>query len=123
MQGRLFIDLERELRSIPGEAATRTRIGRLYYGVYLEYRQFCEEHLGFNRHRLAREHQAVKNLIAAIDPGAAAILQGLRMARNQADYDLDLDARAIDEILEASLVSAMTLMSSLNDLRDRFTPA
>lgn len=122
MSGQQFLDLEVELRAIPGEASKRTRIGRLYYGVYLEYRQSCEDFLSFDRSRLAREHQVVKSLVSSINPDAADILNSLRIARNRADYDLDTDQALIDVLLEASLASVGIAMSQLADLRSQYEP-
>lgn len=101
MRGRDFLDIAVEMAALGGEAWDRARIGRLYYGVYLEYRQYCEEHLGFSRARMAREHQVIANLIAHNAPHAAEDLRELRIARNQADYDMDIATediadRAID---------------------------
>jgi hypothetical protein len=118
MRGQEFLNIARSLESISGEAADRTRIGRLYYGVYLEYRQYCEDALGFRRERMAREHQAVYSLISQIDVFLAADLRELRHARNQADYDLDVIPTDIaDRVIDAQRL-ARHLMRRLAELRD-----
>lgn len=117
MTGEEFLHLERELRKIPGEAAARTRIGRLYYGVYLEYRTFCENFLSFDRRKLAREHQAVRNLIVPIDAAAADILPNLRVARNRADDDLDINAETVNVLLAESVTAAQLAVTRLAKLR------
>jgi hypothetical protein len=118
--GKEFLRLEEKLRNISGEAAARTRIGRLYYGVYLEYRAFCEDFLAFSRQNLAQEHQIVRNLIVPIDTHAADILQNLRVARNQADYNLDIDAKTIDVLLNDSVTAADLAMVRLTRMRSNY---
>ncbi|HWV24768.1 MAG TPA: hypothetical protein VNZ58_11310 [Thermomicrobiales bacterium] len=101
-----------------GEEWDRTRIGRLYYGVFLEFRQFAEDTLGFNRLNLAREHRVISDLLSSLDPSAADDLKLLRIYRNQADYDVELPPEEIAGILTVSMHIADSLMARLEKLRD-----
>jgi hypothetical protein len=100
-----------------GEEWDRTRIGRIYYGVYLEYRAFAEERLGFNRHNLAREHRIVADLLQSLDPDTAEDLRTLRILRNQADYDLHLSPEVIATRLATAVPLAQSMMVRLAALR------
>lgn len=42
--GARFLEIAESLSQVEDEAWTRTTIRRMYYGVYLEYRQHCESH-------------------------------------------------------------------------------
>lgn len=59
IQGRDLLTVVELLESVETEAAMRTQIGRFYYAVFLEVRDWCERNLGYSRVRLAREHQAL----------------------------------------------------------------
>ena len=118
MRGEQFLRVADELGAFSGEEWDRTRIGRLYYGVYLEYRAFAEDRLGFNRLNLAREHRVVADLIRSHDSTVADdLLRELRFSRNQADYDLDTPADVIAERLTTAEPLARALMQRLDELR------
>lgn len=116
MEGRRFLTVAEILAEYEGEEYDRTRIGRLYYGTWLEARSYCEEHLGYRREKMAREHRVIASLLGAIDPTLEVELRLLRQARNQADYDMDLSARNIDGILRTASLSSARILSRLDDL-------
>lgn len=66
IQGRDLLTVVKVLERVETEAAMRTQVGRLYYAVFLEVRSWCEASLGYSRIRLAREHQAVANLLSSL---------------------------------------------------------
>lgn len=117
MRGEQFLRVADELGAFSGEEWDRTRIGRLYYGVYLEYRAFAEDRLGFNRLNLAREHRVVADLIRSHDSTVADDLTALRILRNQADYDLDIPAGVMAERVATAEPLARSLMQRLVELR------
>lgn len=117
MRGQEFLDIAHDLEHFEGEAWDRTRIGRLYYGVYLEFRQFCEDRLGFSRQHMAREHSAVIHLISALNTEASENLNELRIIRNQADYDLEWSRKDIAGRARAAAILATSLMNQLMVLR------
>lgn len=47
MEGRSFLAVAEALATYEGEEFVRARIGRLYYGTWLEARSFCELHFGY----------------------------------------------------------------------------
>lgn len=114
--GRQFLEVAEALADRTDEAFVRTRIGRLYYGTWLEARSFCESRLGYSRKGLAREHRAVASLLGTIDPTLEGELRDLRVARNQADYDNQLPAEHFDQLLEAVVVSSAWILSRLDEL-------
>lgn len=116
MRGLSFLEVAEMLGQHPGEAWHRTRIGRLYYGVYLEYRQFCIERMGFIPRKFASEHRVVNDLIRARDQNLGNLLRELREARNQADYDLETPPDEIARLLATSVMLASTLMIRLDTL-------
>lgn len=75
------------LEGVDTEAGMRTQVSRLYYAVFLEVRSWCEVNLGYSRVRLAREHQALANLLSSVDPHLVDYMWMLRVSRNAADYD------------------------------------
>lgn len=94
----------------PSEAAMRTQIGRLYCAAFLEARRWCENHLGYSRVKMAREHQVLANLLAGIDPELHVSLRALRETRNAADYDDHLTpAQVADLLIYARGLAAVTL--------------
>ena len=116
MRGVDFLDVEKTLRGYDGEAFLRTRIGRLYYGAFLETRRYCELRLGYSRLRMAREHQAIANLLRGIDPVLADALSELRQSRNVADYDDDASLSEIQVRAEDAVSLAAAIMSRLETL-------
>lgn len=123
IRGQRFLDVAYEMEQFQGEAWRRTRIGRLYYGVYLEYRQYCEDHLGCRRERMAREHQVVYSLISRQDAALAEDLRELRTTRNQADYDLDMSKQDIADRRTDAIRLASYLMNRIKKLRASSRPA
>lgn len=117
MRGAQFLSVASMLESYDGEEWDRIRISRLYYGVYLEYRSFAEERLGFSRHNLAREHRIVADLLQALDPDTAEDLRTLRILRNQADYDLHLSPKVIAIRLATAVPLAQSMIDRLAELR------
>jgi hypothetical protein len=118
IHGREFLEVADALAKHPGEAFDRTRVGRVYYGTWLEARAFCEERLGYSRKGLAREHQVVAELLGTLDEVLETHLKILRFARNQADYDDFLPEDHFDDLLRTVLVSSSWVLSRLDSLRD-----
>lgn len=116
MRGREFLAVAETLAEFPGEAYVRSRIGRLYYAVYLEARAYCESHLGHSRIRLAREHQVISTLLRQIDPELEIQVRLLRAARNEADYEGQLSQEAVDRLLERALASSGWALAYLDRL-------
>ena len=116
MRGTDFLEVEKTLRAFDGEAYIRTRIGRLYYGVFLELRRYCELRLGHSRRRMAREHQAIANLVQGIDPVLADALAELRRSRNAADYDDDAPGSEMEARVGEAVSLADAIMARLDDL-------
>lgn len=114
--GRQFLEVAEKLADYTDEAYVRTRIGRLYYGTWLEARSFCEARLGYSRKGLAREHQAVATLLGQLDAALEGELRTLRIARNQADYDDQLPAEHFDELWLSVEASSAWVLSRLHDL-------
>lgn len=115
--GEDFLAVADVLGESSGEAFVRSRIGRLYYAVYLEARQYCEAHLGHSRERLARAHQVIAALLRSLDPELEMELRLLRRARNEADYEDQLPARYIDDLLERSVLSSSRILERLTQLK------
>lgn len=113
IRGRDFLPVIDFLASLDGEASLRTQIGRLYYATFLEVRRWCEAELGYSRVRMAREHQAIANLFASIDPPVADNLKALRIARNAADYDENLSSTEITELHEIAIEVSRTILKRL----------
>lgn len=97
----------------------RARIGRFYYAAFLESRAHCEQVLGYQRSKMAREHQAVANLIALDEPVIADALKDLRIARNAADYDDQLDDHSIRELLDRAESVGLYILQGLEALGRR----
>ena len=116
IEGRQFLEVAEALADHTNEAFVRTRIGRIYYGTWLEARSFCESRLGYSRKGLAREHQAVATLLGTIDAALEGELRALRVARNQADYDNHLSSEHFDQLLPAVSASSAWILSRLDDL-------
>ncbi len=114
IQGRELLAIVSFLDQVGTEAALRTQIGRLYYAVFLEVRTWCEAHLGYSRVRMAREHQALANLLSSIDPDLVDQMGVLRTSRNAADYDEYL---SMAEILELRAVASELATVILDRLR------
>ncbi len=116
MRGREFLDIVTQLESIGGEASLRTRIGRIYYAVYLECRTYCEAQLGYDRSQTGREHAEVPRLLRDLDPEFAPRLKFLRQFRNMADYDMEI----LEETLARQEITALeyskAVISRLDDL-------
>ena len=90
MRGRDFLQVVDFLQQLETEASLRSQIGRIYYGVYLEARHWCETNLGYQRKRLGRQHTEVPALLAEFDSIIADDLKFLRAYRNTPDYDLHI---------------------------------
>jgi len=98
IRGREFLEIVDALEDLDTEAAMRTQIGRLYYATFLEVRTWCELHLGYSRIRLAREHQALADAVASVEPSLESDMRYLRRARNAADYDEFLSVQDVREL-------------------------
>lgn len=98
--GRDYLPIIELLASDSSPASKRTRIGRYYYAAFLECRAHCEQRLGYTRSKMAREHQAIANLIGIQDQSIADALKDLRIARNIADYDELLSDQDTEVLLE-----------------------
>lgn len=116
IQGREFLEVADALANNPAEAFVRTRIGRIYYGTWIEARSFCERHLGYSRKNLAREHQAIASLLGTIDVDVESELRFLRTARNQADYDDGLSPDHFDNLVVTAVTSSVWVLSRLDEL-------
>jgi hypothetical protein len=114
--GRHFLQVAEVLAPYEGEAFMRTRIGRLYYAVYLEARDYAERHLGHSRLKLAREHQAIAHALARVDPELEFRLRDLRSTRNAADYDDQLSHDHIMDLLDRAIETSTWIMARLDDL-------
>lgn len=96
ISGRDYLPIIECLTADTSSASMRTRIGRCYYAAFLECRAYCERRMGYTRSKMAREHQAIANLISMEDQSIADALKDLRLARNAADYDELLDDQEIE---------------------------
>lgn len=63
ISGRDYLPIIERLTTDTSSASMRTRIGRYYYASFLECRAYCEQRLGYRREKMAREHQAIANLL------------------------------------------------------------
>jgi hypothetical protein len=117
MKGRAFLDVLPLLSPTQTEPSIRTQIGRIYYGAYLEARQWCETNLGFERTRLGREHSQVQKLLAGIDGVILEDLIFLRTYRNTADYDLHVSVDTLKLQLADALERAENVIARLDNLR------
>lgn len=122
MRGSDFLDIASQMADRPEEAWVRNRIGRLYYGTYLEFREHFERFFGFDRTRLSNEHVAVQDLLGHLSQQLSINLKDLRKMRNAADYDLDLSDETLATLVESAEDAAGKLMRFLNDLRKSPTP-
>lgn len=113
IQGRDLLTVVELLEPVETEAAMRTQVGRLYYAVFLEVRGWCERNLGYSRVRLAREHQALANLLLVVDPDLVEQLRLLRLSRNAADYDEYLPMRDIQDHLARSRELSARILARL----------
>jgi hypothetical protein len=116
MRGRAFLDIVPLLSSTETEASIRTQIGRIYYAAYLETRVWCENHLGYQRIRLGREHTEVPKLITSLNAGIVDDLVFLRTYRNTADYDLHISLETLELQLADALDRAATVIATLDGL-------
>lgn len=69
------------------EAASRSAVGRVYYGLHHEISAWAEER-GYARPRRGR-HAALVRWLAGVDERAGEALNWLRRMREVADYDID----------------------------------
>lgn len=98
--GRDYLPIIERLTVDASSASMRTRIGRYYYAAFLECRAYCERRMGYERSKMAREHQAIANLLGLRDQSIADALQDLRTIRNSADYEESLSDNVIEALLE-----------------------
>ena len=119
MEGREFFEVAEVLRSSERQAFHRTSVGRSYYAAFLEARSFCERYLGFSRSASRGEHQGVARLLADVDPAVADTLRFLRIARNSADYDLDVSAATMIELSRDVLDAAQRIVRALDAHAER----
>jgi hypothetical protein len=114
MQGREFLVFADQTTEIGGRAASWSRISRYYYAAYLEYRQHFVSTGHLTRSRLAREHQVVKSLTAMHFPDVAEMMNTLRLYRNMADYELDIDVETMQRLEQDSRTIAITLLEKID---------
>lgn len=114
--GRDFLEIVAILEPHASSASMRTRIGRYYYAAFLESRAYCESTMGYVRTKMAREHQAIANLIGTRDPVLADALKDLRIARNTADYDDRLDPGSVSTLLDRAESLSVYILSRLDAL-------
>jgi hypothetical protein len=114
IRGQDLLPIVEILASVDTEASLRTRIGRLYYATFLEVRRWCDINRGYSRVRMAREHQALSNLLAAIDPTLPGDMRLLREARNAADYDEFLALADIQDYLDRARSLASGILARLD---------
>lgn len=122
IHGRDFLEIVTLLEPHASPASKRTHIGRYYYAAFLESRAYCEDVLGYMRTKMAREHQAVANLIGIKSSVLADALKDLRSARNVADYDDRLDDVSVSELLERARDLSLYILSTLDALRNEGRP-
>lgn len=116
IRGRDFLATADELGTNSTEANQRTQTGRAYYAAFLESRTYCETKLQHVRSRSPREHAEVAQTLVAVDPQLKVDLTFLRSARNDADYELDLDATTIALQAEQSQRLARSIIARLDAL-------
>lgn len=89
----------------PDEASNRTAVGRMYYGVFLSFR----DRLGQQTNRQPSVHRLVSEALAQRleTVGARQALDQLRRLRNIADYD------TAASISRANVAEARRLVASL----------
>lgn len=105
-----------------GEPWIRTAIGRFYYAAFLASREYCEDHLGYVRTHLGREHAEVPRLLLRRNTGIADQLLFLRSIRNAADYDLHLSKATMKRNLDDGRELARTIIARLDELSDAPAP-
>ncbi len=73
------------------EACYRTAIGRLYYGILHQVKEWLSKR-GFplRKREIGRIHLIVRNHLAEIDPESAKTLKRLHELRKEADYELNI---------------------------------
>lgn len=116
IKGRDFLATADYLGTNTTEANQRTQTGRAYYAAFLESRTYCETMLQHVRSRSPREHAEVAQTLATVDPQLKVDLAFLRSARNDADYELDLDATTIALQAEQSQRLARSIIARLDAL-------
>ena len=113
IRGRVLLAVVELLAAVDTEASLRTQIGRLYYATFLEVSAWCEADLGYSRVRMAREHQAIANLLASVDPTLADRLGTLRISRNAADYDDALSKAEIVQLHDIAVEMSTAILERL----------
>lgn len=116
IRGRDFLDFADILEINTSEASHRTQIGRAYYAAFLESRKYCETTLQHVRTRSPREHAEVARALAAVDPLLQVDLAFLRSVRNDADYELDLDAETMALQAAQARRRARSIIARLDEL-------
>jgi hypothetical protein len=117
--GRDYLPVIERLAEDASSASMRTRIGRYHYAAFLECRAYCEQRMGYTRSKMAREHQAIANLVELRDPVLADALKDLRIARNAADYDDRLDTGSVSTLLERAESLSLSVLSRLDRLESK----
>ena len=116
MQGRRFLEVAQRLSLETEEPFLRTRVGRAYYSAYLEVRQFCEDHLHYQRTKSSREHQEVPAMIRSVDPDIVVKLALLRKYRNDADYEMNLTLDTLAHNVDDGEAFAREIIARLDEL-------
>jgi hypothetical protein len=114
IRGRDLLKVVDVLNQVETEATLRTQVGRLYYAVFLEVRSWCETNLGYSRVRMAREHQALANLLSSIDSDLVDQMGVLRTSRNAADYDEYLSMGEVAELRAIASELATAILERLS---------
>ena len=104
------------LEGLTSEASLRTAIGRVYFAAYLECRFWCENHLGYQRQQLGREHKEVARLLNPRNPDITDNLTFLRAYRNTADYDLGVSVTTLQDEYRNAIDRAKLVISFLEAL-------
>lgn len=100
----------------------RTAIGRFYYAALIASREYCEDHLGYVRTRLGREHAEVPRLLVHNSTDIADQLLFLRSIRNAADYDLHLSIATMHRNLDDGRELARMIIARLDELTETTVP-
>ncbi|MGB7581325.1 MAG: hypothetical protein WBL85_02610 [Sedimentisphaerales bacterium] len=95
MEPQAFLDLAANLKDGKNEASWRTSVSRSYYALLNITAQFVKPHFPRNFSGEAKDHDTVHKYlhncgIEAVED-VASDLRDLRIERNAADYDLELD--------------------------------
>lgn len=127
MEPRAFLDLAKTLYDKLGdEAAIRTSVSRSYYALFNLLAQFLEDN-GFHLPKSAAKHKIVFRCLYHSDISHISLiakhLDELHEARNDADYELQLDQYQSDQPAVYAFIKARTAYNDfenfVNNVADR----